>query len=298
MTYADFFGLKQEAFRLTPDPRFLHLAEPHRNALRSMLEGVYSRKGLQVCVGPTGTGKTTLLYCLHHILLLETSAERPIYTALIVNPTLTRDELFETLIDELELSCPGNTKPSRLRILQEFLVKTHSRKGLVLFVIDEAHLLSPELLEEIRLLLNSDNYPVNVLQVILCGQPELASQFMKPAFIALRGRVAVVNKLRALTCEESAAYIAQRLRIAGMQTESPFTAGALTEIQHRTNGIPRLINLLCDRALDCAFRRRVREVGSALIAEAFESVSSFNLLSVNDDNAVQPLKLEAVQSRI
>ncbi|HLK53435.1 MAG TPA: peptidoglycan-binding protein, partial [Candidatus Angelobacter sp.] len=113
--YSSFYGLKQDPFRLTPDPRFLHLAEPHRNTLRAMVEGVAGRKGLQVAIGPIGTGKTTLLYCLQHILLHEATRERPLRTAFVVNPTLTADELFESLFDELEIHASAATKPARLR---------------------------------------------------------------------------------------------------------------------------------------------------------------------------------------
>src|SRR5215467_9496964 len=122
--YADFFGLKQEPFRLTPDPRFLHLAEPHRNTLRSMLEGVSAHKGLQVAMGPVGTGKTTLLYCLQHILVHESLPETPTRSAFIVNPVLAPDELYETLFDELEITCSSNTKPGRLRALHQLLLDT------------------------------------------------------------------------------------------------------------------------------------------------------------------------------
>src|SRR5712692_3046810 len=101
--YSAFYGLQQEPFRLSPDPRFLHLAEPHRNTLRAMVEGIATRKGLQVSVGPIGTGKTTLLYSLQHILAREASAQRPVRSAFVVNPRLTHDELFEMLFDELEI---------------------------------------------------------------------------------------------------------------------------------------------------------------------------------------------------
>src|ERR1700757_3681355 len=123
--YAAYFGLNKEPFRLTPDPRFLHLAEPHRNTLKSMLEGVSLRKGLQVCIGPIGTGKTTLLYCLQHILAHEASRERPLRSAFVVNPTLTQDELFEALFDELEIHASAPTKPARLRALHELIMVAH-----------------------------------------------------------------------------------------------------------------------------------------------------------------------------
>src|SRR5215471_7887208 len=113
--YSAFYGLKQEPFRLSPDPRFLHLAETHRDTLRAMVEGITARKGLQISVGPIGTGKTTLLYCLQHILAHEASTERPLRSAFVVNPVLTQDELFEMLFQELEITCAASSKPARLR---------------------------------------------------------------------------------------------------------------------------------------------------------------------------------------
>ncbi|HET6935733.1 MAG TPA: AAA family ATPase [Candidatus Angelobacter sp.] len=274
--YSAFYGLRQEPFRLTPDPRFLHLAETHRESLRTMLEGVTLRKGLQVAVGPIGTGKTTLLYTLQHILMHESRPERPIRSAFVVNPTLTQEELLEMLFDELEITSSAPTKPARLRALHELLLDSHRRNGLVLVIIDEAHLLSPALLEEIRLLLNLDNYPVNVLQVILCGQPELVPLLMKPQFAALRGRVAVVSKLRTLTLPETRAYIAERLHVAGHRGENPFLPAALEEIFHHTGGTPRLINLLCDRALTAGYRRQLRRITPDLVTEAVDGLTLSN----------------------
>jgi len=241
-----------------------------------MLEGVTLHKGLQVAVGPIGTGKTTLLYTLQHILMHESRPERPIRSAFVVNPTLTQEELFETLFDELELKPAGPTKPARLRALHELLLDSHRHNGTVLVIIDEAHLLSPELLEEIRLLLNLDNYPVNVLQIILCGQPEIVPLLMKPQFAALRGRVAVVSKLRTLTFPETRAYIAERLHVAGHKGDSPFLPAALEEIFHHTGGTPRLINLLCDRALTAGYHRQMRRISPDLILEAVDGLTLSN----------------------
>jgi general secretion pathway protein A len=270
--YSAFYGLKQEPFRLTPDPRFLHLAEPHRNTLRAMVEGVSERKGLQISVGPIGTGKTTLLYCLQHILAHEASVERPLRSAFVINPTLTADELLETLFDELEISSAAG-KPARLRALHRLLLDSHRHNGAVVLIIDEAHLLAPALIEEVRLLLNLDNYPVNVLQVILCGQPELLPLLMKPELSALKQRIAVFSKLRPLTLVESRAYIAERMHVAGLQGEGPFSTPALEEIFRLTKGVPRLINLLCDRALHLGFSRQMRKIGADSVAEASADLS-------------------------
>jgi general secretion pathway protein A len=270
--YSTFYGLKQEPFRLTPDPRFLHLAEPHRNTLRAMVESVAGRKGLQIAIGPIGTGKTTLLYCLQHILSHEETRERPLRSAFVVNPTLTADELFEALFDELEIQAAAPTKPARLRALHELLLDSHKKNSTVVVIIDEAHLMPAELIEEVRLLMNLDNYPVNVLQIILCGQPELLPLLMKPELAALKQRVSVVTKLRALTLMETRAYIAERLHVAGLRGESPFTAPALEEIHRFTNGVPRLINSICDHALGIGFRRQLKKIGADVVVEAAEEM--------------------------
>jgi general secretion pathway protein A len=283
--YSSFYGLRQDPFRLTPDPRFLHLAEPHRNTLRAMVEGVAGRKGLQVAIGPIGTGKTTLLYCLQHILSHEATPDRPLRTAFVVNPTLTADELFESLFDELEIHASAATKPARLRALHELLLSSHKNNTAVVIIIDEAHLMPPELIEEVRLLMNLDNYPVNVLQIILSGQPELLPLLMKPELAALRQRISVVTKLRALTLIESRAYIAERLHVAGLRGESPFTTPALEEIHKLTNGVPRLINSVCDHALAIGFRRQLKKIGSEPVIEAAEEMGLMQLSSGLDNNA-------------
>ncbi len=268
--YTVYYGLKQEPFRLSPDPKFLHLAEPHRNTLTAMVEGVVHRKGLQISLGPIGTGKTTLLYSLQHILARDRNTGCPVRSAFVVNPMLTVKELFETLLDELEIRAAGRSKPAGLRAIHELLLDSHRRHGAVVVIIDEAHLLSPSLIEEVRLLLNLDNYPVNVLQLILCGQPELLALLRKPELAALEQRVAVVSRLRPLTLVETRAYIAERLHIAGLHGEGPFSTPALEEIDRATSGVPRRINLLCDRALSLGFRRQTKKIGPEMITEALE----------------------------
>jgi len=277
--YSSFYGLKQDPFRLTPDPRFLHLAEPHRNTLRAMVEGVAGRKGLQISIGPIGTGKTTLLYCLQHILAHESKRERPVRSAFVVNPTLTPDELFEALFDELEIHAAALTKSALLRALLELLLTSYKSNGAVAVIIDEAHLMPASLIEEVRLLMNLDNYPVSVLQVILCGQPELMPLLAKPELSALRQRISVVTKLRALTLTESRAYIAERLHVAGLRGDSPFTTAALEEIFRVSGGVPRLINSVCDHALAIGYRRQTKKLGADSVTEAAEEMGLSQLSS-------------------
>jgi len=269
--YLGFYGLRQEPFRLAPDPRFLHLAEPHRNTLRSMLEGVSGRKGLQVATGPVGTGKTTLLYSLQHILSHEASSEQPVRSAFVVNPTLTQDEFYEALLDELEMPAQAS-KPARLRALHQLLMRTYRENGNVVLIVDEAHLISPAVLEEIRLLVNLDNYPKSVLQIIFCGQPELLVLLKKPELAALKQRIAIFSQLRVLTLVESRSYVAERLHVAGLPGESPFTSLAMEEIHRFSGGVPRVINLLCDRALIIGARQQAKKVGADCAMEAAEEL--------------------------
>ena len=276
--YLEFYNLKREPFCLTPDPKFLHLADPHRNALVSLVQGVIRRRGFMVATGPVGTGKTTILNALLHLLSnLHRDGERKLVSAFLVNPLLNRDEFLEWLLDDFELQVASTTKPRRLLALHELFLEAQSKGGTAVLIIDEAHLLTVELLEEIRLLTNMDTHREKLLQVILCGQPELATLLLQPQMRALRQRIALLAQLRPLTASETAAYIGQRLRLAGLAGPLPFSLAALEEIHRQTQGVPRLINLLCDSCLSIALQMHLRENLNADIVRA--AVSGLTLTS-------------------
>jgi general secretion pathway protein A len=272
--YLEFYNLKREPLCLTPDPKFLHLADPHRNALVALVQGVIRRRGFMVATGPVGTGKTTILNALLHLLSnLHKNGERKLVSAFLVNPLLTRDEFLETLLDEFELQVPSTTKPRRLLALHELFLEAQSKGGTAVLLIDEAHLLTVELLEEIRLLTNMDTHREKLLQVILCGQPELATLLLQPQMRALRQRIALLAQLRPLTAGETCSYIEQRMRLAGLQGPLPFSAAALEEIYRRTQGVPRLINLLCDSCLTVALQVRRKDVDTEVVHVAVSGLT-------------------------
>src|SRR5215472_4560688 len=215
--YLAFYGLREEPFRLTPDPEFLHLSDPHRAVLVSLIQGIVQRRGFLVVTGAIGTGKTTLLHTSLQILTLtqQQVGKRRVESAFLVNPTLTREELLESIIDDFEVSCTGTTKPRRLVALREHLLKTQSLGGTSVLILDEAHLLTLELAEEIRLLSNLDSSSDKLLQIVLAGQPELEHLLDNPKLRALQQRIAVYTRLRALNSQEVRLYIAERMKIAG-----------------------------------------------------------------------------------
>jgi general secretion pathway protein A len=266
--YLSFYQLKEEPFRLTPDPRFLHLALPHRTVLSSLVEGVLQHKGIITVTGPVGTGKTTLLHTLLHLLGNQKVSKMPIASAFLLNPTLSKEELLEAILDEFEIPCTSTSKPRRLAALNQMLLETQQRGGTAVLIIDEAHLLSPELLEEIRLLSNTDSYREKLLQIILSGQPEMQPLLSRPEMRALQQRIASRSQLRALTQPETRAYIAERLHAAGLRGASPFCGPVLEEIQRYTNGVPRLINLLCDACLTLGHASQLAQIPANIVEEA------------------------------
>lgn len=249
--YLNFYGFKDEPFRLTPDPRYLHLSEPHKFALTAVLEGIFYRKGLVMLTGPIGTGKTTLV---HSALQIISDRKMPIKSSLLFNPVLTRDEFLEMMLDEFEVRCPSTSKPRRLAALHQMLVETQRVRGTAVLFVDEAHLLSPELLEEIRLLGNADTHEGKLLQIVLSGQPELLTIMQRKELSALQQRVAARANLRPLTVAETTTYIAERLQSAGYSGVPPFPSGTIETVHDYTSGVPRLINLLCDACLGMGFR--------------------------------------------
>jgi type II secretory pathway predicted ATPase ExeA len=226
------------------------------------------RKGFLVLTGPVGTGKTTLLHAVMHILNNQSVSKEPLSTAFIVNPTLTRDEFLEFILDEFEVPCSSTSKTRRLAALHQMLLATQRRGSTAVLVIDEAHLLTLELLEEIRLLGNADTYREKLLQVVLSAQPELYAVLHRRELQALRQRIAAWCQLRPLNLPETRAYIAERLHVAGLQGPSPFQTSAVEEIFRHSEGVPRLINLICDQCLILGASARQSQVGPQLVEEA------------------------------
>jgi general secretion pathway protein A len=227
------------------------------------------RKGFVLLTGPIGTGKTTVVHTALQILTERAAASHPISSAFILNPTLSREEFLEMLLTEFEIPCTSTSKPARLSALQRMLLETQRRGGTSLLLVDEAHLLSPELLEEIRLLSNADTYQEKLLQIVLCGQPELLGILRKPELRALRQRVASSCSLRPLSFPEVRAYISERLHSAGFRgATTPFPMPVLEEIFRLSEGVPRLINLLADACLTFGCKAHRPVIDLVIVEEA------------------------------
>jgi general secretion pathway protein A len=283
--YLSFYRLKDEPFRLTPDPRYLHLSEPHQYALTSVLEGILYRKGLVMITGPIGTGKTTLV---HAALQLLTSKKMPIKSALLFNPTLSRDEFLEMMLEEFEVSCSSVSKPKRLMALQQMLLDTQRQGGTSVLFIDEAHLLSSELLEEIRLLGNADTHQQKLLQIVLSGQPELVTMMNRRELSALQQRIASRAHLRPLSLPETRLYVAERLQAAGLEGPSPFSGPAIEAIFSHAQGVPRLLNLVCDACLTLGFKSNRRTIQRDLVDDAAISLGLVQTEPVIAPKSVSP----------
>lgn len=281
--YTEYYRLKEEPFRLTPDPRFLHMTDAYRAALNSLLYGVTMRRGIAVVTGPVGCGKTTLLHTLLELLAQRRVAKGDCASALIVNPTLTRDEFFELLLDEFEISCPSPSKPQRLLALEKMFRTVDARGGTCILFVDEAHLLSTELLEEIRLLTNIDTHNGKLLQVILSGQVELFELLDRPETRALRQRIATRCQIPALSLPDTRVYIAERLRAAGLSGPDLFSVAAVEMVHRYAQGMPRLINLICDGCLSMGFQAQRSTIDADLVREAAVA------LDLHEAQIVEPL---------
>ncbi|MBX3618370.1 MAG: AAA family ATPase [Rhizobacter sp.] len=270
--YAKFFGLRQEPFSIAPDPRYLYMSERHREALAHLLYGLRGGGGFVLLTGEIGAGKTTVCRCF-----LEQIPKR-CNVAYIFNPKLTVVELLKTVCDEFRIPLDPNREHSDtvkeyLDPINEFLLKTHAVGQNNVLIIDEAQNLSSEVLEQLRLLTNLETNERKLLQIILIGQPELRDMLARPELEQLAQRVIARYHLKALTEAETGQYIRHRLGVAGLSGAMPFERAARKRIHDLARGIPRRINLLCDRALLGAYaegRSRVdRETVYKAAAEVF-----------------------------
>ncbi len=251
--YNAYFGFSENPFNISPDPQFLYRSPQHEEALANLIYGVRSRRGFIVLTGEVGTGKTTMLECLRDYL----DSQRFEF-AYLFNSRLTPDQFFEMMAYDLDLKCDRKSKTDILFALNTLLIQQAERGRTCVLIVDEAHNLEWDVLEEIRLLGNLENRQGKLLQIILAGQPELDRKLDASNLRQLKQRIVLRCSLDPLTPDETAAYVHTRLARAGMPNQKVFSPEMLEEIYRRSRGIPRVINLLCDNLLVTAFAMEQR----------------------------------------
>jgi general secretion pathway protein A len=256
--YEAFFGLREPPFNMTPDPRFVYLSHHHQAALAAMTYGVNRRSGFIQITGEIGAGKTTLSR-----MFLQQLGEN-VHSSLIFNPKLSELELLQGIVEDFGLKPKLKRRKDYFDCLNRFLLEESAKGFNAVLILDEAQLLPPRALEQIRLLSNLETTTQKLLQIILMGQPELKDLLKRPDLKQLRQRITVHCHLPELSLEEVKQYIAHRLNVAGA-SENFFTAGAMQRIYEISAGIPRVINMLADRALLAAYTRSVFVIDPLLV---------------------------------
>ena len=266
--YLSFFGLNEKPFAITPDPRYLYLSERHAEALAHLLYGINEAGGFVQLTGEVGTGKTTIVRSL----LAQTPKNAEI--ALILNPKMTAPEFLLTICEELGIGVPDSALGSLkdlVDILSEYLLRAHAAGHRVVLVVDEAQNLSPEVLEQVRLLTNLETNTQKLLQIILIGQPELRELLARNELRQLAQRITGRYHLNPLSHDETAAYVLHRLRVAGATTDI-FAPPALHAVFSLSQGVPRVINVICDRSLLGAYSLDRHRVTASLVRSAAAEV--------------------------
>jgi general secretion pathway protein A len=261
--YERFFGLQRHPFTMTPDPGVLFLTSQHKEALVGLTYAILARKGFVVLSGDAGTGKTTIL-----ARLLEYLPSQRICTSVILNPTLTPTEFMELAMLDFGMTDIPQSKAQRIYRFQQFLVENYAAGKISALVVDEAHKLSPEVLEEIRLLSNFENAEHKLIQIVLLGQSELTDILNREDLRQLKQRIVVRLKLERLSAPDIAEYIQYRWDKAGSATPAPFPVDVVEKIANLSRGIPRLINAICDNALMLAFATSQSVVSAEHVQEA------------------------------
>jgi general secretion pathway protein A len=265
--YNAFFGFKECPFNLTPDPNFLYRSQQHEEALANLIYGVQSRKGFVVLTGEVGTGKTTMLECLQDFL-----SAHQIDFAYLFNSRLTAEQFFEMIAYDLDLRCARTSKTEVLIGLNQLLLQNANEGRTTTLIVDEAHNLEWDVLEEIRLLGNLENRRGKLLQIVLAGQPEFDRKLDAPSLRQLKQRIALRCMLQPFRPAETVEYIETRLAKAGMSNQTVFPPEVIEQIHTRAQGIPRLINAICDNILLTSFAMEKRVATVEMVDEVSDDM--------------------------
>jgi len=260
--YKKFFGLKENPFNVNPDPRYLFLTHNTQEALACLTYGIETRKGFILLTGEVGTGKTTLINKL-----LEWLHKERVSTAFVFNPRLSVSQFFDFMMADFGIPCETRQKGQMLLKLNQWLLERYQAGERAVLIVDEAQNLSPQMLEEIRLLTNLETSTEKLLQIVLSGQPELEQKLNQPQLRQLRQRITLRAKTRHLTLEETKGYIQERLRIAGAENTDIFEPDAVAAVHRFARGIPRVTNLLCEHALVSSYVEQRSPVPAEIVEE-------------------------------
>ena len=264
--YREFFGLKEKPFNVTSDPNFLFLSRVHKEAFSHLLYGIRERKGFLEITGEVGAGKTTLCRALLNQL------DRDTKSAFLFNSTLPELQLLQAILEDFGIAVERRNKGALLRQLNNFLIEELSRGNNVILIIDEAQNLKPAMLEEIRMLSNLETDKEKLFQIILVGQPELKNKLNSPSLKQLKQRIGVRFHITPLENDEVGQYIYHRLQVAGSNGRIHFAPDAIDYIYRFSGGIPRLINLVCDKALLAAYVMETKDLTLPIIEKSVQEI--------------------------